>query len=150
MGAMASQITSLTIVYSTIYWGADQRKHQSSATLAFVWGIHRTGEFPAKMASNVITSSFTDHSTLLWKDQESIYTFKFNEIQRTDRQRLFTLLSGKSGMDILGFDRKLIKIAGQHIVHPLLYIINGSLFNGTFPDEWNFPEWLLHFKTTKT
>ena len=41
MGAMASQITSLTIVYSTVYSGADQRKHQSSAPLALVWGIHR-------------------------------------------------------------------------------------------------------------
>ena len=41
MGMMASQITSLTIVYSTVYSGADQSKHQSSASLAFVWGIHR-------------------------------------------------------------------------------------------------------------
>ena len=41
MGAMASQITSLTIVYSTVYSGADQRKHQSSASLAIVQGIHR-------------------------------------------------------------------------------------------------------------
>ena len=41
MGAMASQITSLTIVYSTVYSGADQRKHQSSASLAFVREIHR-------------------------------------------------------------------------------------------------------------
>ena len=41
MSAIASQITSLTIVYSTIYPGADQSKHQSSASLAFVWGIHR-------------------------------------------------------------------------------------------------------------
>ena len=41
MGAMASQITSLTIVYSTVHSGADQRKHQSSASLAFVRGIHR-------------------------------------------------------------------------------------------------------------
>ena len=41
MGAMASQITSLTIVCSTVYSGADQRKHQSSASLAFVLGIHR-------------------------------------------------------------------------------------------------------------
>ena len=40
MGAM-SQITSLTIVYSTVYSGADQRKHQSSASLAYVRGIHR-------------------------------------------------------------------------------------------------------------
>ena len=41
MSAIASQITSLTIVYSTVYPGADQSKHQSSASLAFVWGIHR-------------------------------------------------------------------------------------------------------------
>ena len=41
MSALASQITSLTIVYSTDYPGADQRKHQSSASLAFVRGIHR-------------------------------------------------------------------------------------------------------------
>ena len=34
-------ITSLTIVYSTVYSDADQRQHQSSASLAFVWGIHR-------------------------------------------------------------------------------------------------------------
>ena len=41
MGAIASQITSPTIVYSIVYSSADQRKHQSSASLAFVWGIHR-------------------------------------------------------------------------------------------------------------
>ena len=41
MGAIASQITSLTIVYSTVYSDEDERKHQSSASLAFVWGIHR-------------------------------------------------------------------------------------------------------------
>ena len=41
MGAIASQITSLAIVYSTVYSDADQRKHQSSASLAFVRGIHR-------------------------------------------------------------------------------------------------------------
>ena len=41
MGHMASRITSLTIVYSTVYSDADQRKHQSTASLAFVGGIHR-------------------------------------------------------------------------------------------------------------
>ena len=41
MSAMASQFISLTIVYSSVYSGADQRKHQSSASLAFVRGIHR-------------------------------------------------------------------------------------------------------------
>ena len=41
MGAIASQITSLTIVYSTVYSGADQRKYQRSVSLAFVREIHR-------------------------------------------------------------------------------------------------------------
>ena len=40
MGVIVAQITSLTIVHSTIYSDADQSKHQSSASLAFVLGIH--------------------------------------------------------------------------------------------------------------
>ena len=46
MTTMASQITSLTVVYSIVYTGADQRKHQSSASLAFVRGIHRDRWIP--------------------------------------------------------------------------------------------------------
>ena len=41
MSVMASQITSLTIVYPNVFSGADQIKHQSSTSLAFVRGIHR-------------------------------------------------------------------------------------------------------------
>ena len=41
MSMMASRIISLTIVYSIVYSGADQRKHKSFASLAFVRGIHR-------------------------------------------------------------------------------------------------------------
>ena len=41
MSSIASQITSLVIVHSTVYSGTDQRKHQSSPPLAFVRGIHR-------------------------------------------------------------------------------------------------------------
>ena len=50
MGSIASQITILTIVYSIVYSDADQRKHQSPASLAF--NSPGTGEFPAQMASN--------------------------------------------------------------------------------------------------
>ena len=46
MTKMASQITSLTVVYSTVYSDADQIKHQSSASLAFVWGFHRDRWIP--------------------------------------------------------------------------------------------------------
>ena len=52
MGSIASEITSLASVYSAVYSGADQRKHQSSASLAFVRGIHR-GPQRASNAENV-------------------------------------------------------------------------------------------------
>ena len=61
MTTMASQITSFTVVYSTVYSDADQRKHQSYASLAFVWGIHRTGEFPAQKAS------YAENVSIWWR-----------------------------------------------------------------------------------
>ena len=57
MGTIVSQITSLTIVYSTVYSDADQIKHQSSASLAFVRGIHR-GPVTRK-SFHLMTSSWT-------------------------------------------------------------------------------------------
>ena len=59
MGMMASQITSPTNVYWTVYSGADQRKHQSSASLAFV-----PGEFPAQRASYAENVSIWRHHDL--------------------------------------------------------------------------------------
>ena len=53
MSAMASQITGLKIVYSLVYSGADQSKHQSSASNGLCAGNSSvTGEFPAQRASN--------------------------------------------------------------------------------------------------
>ena len=71
MTTMASQITSLTIVYSTVYSDADQRKHQSSASLAFVWGIHRDRWIPRTKGQlrgkcfNLMTSSCSCDVTLI-------------------------------------------------------------------------------------
>ena len=60
MGAMASQITSLAIVYATVYSDTDQRKHQS-----FVLGNSPvTGEFPAQMASNA------ENISILWRHHD--------------------------------------------------------------------------------
>ena len=50
--AMASQITNLTIVYSTIYSGADQRKKKSRVTGLCGGNSPVIGEFPAQKASN--------------------------------------------------------------------------------------------------
>ena len=75
MSAMASQITSLMIVYSTVYSGTDQRKHQSSASLAFVRGSHwspvnspRTGPVTRKMFpfDDVIVDLSWKHRLAMW------------------------------------------------------------------------------------
>ena len=72
MSAMASQISSLTIVYSTVYSGADQRKHQSSASLAFVRRIHRWPvNSPHKGPVTQKMIPFDDvimYSRVFWKD----------------------------------------------------------------------------------
>ena len=52
MGVMASQITSLTIVYSTVYSGADKKKSKLRVTGLCAGNSPVTGEFPAQMASN--------------------------------------------------------------------------------------------------
>ena len=53
MGEMAPQITSLTIVYWTVYSGTNQRKKSKlRVTGLCVGNSPATGEFPAQMVSN--------------------------------------------------------------------------------------------------
>ena len=76
MGAIASEITSLTIVYSTVYSDADQRKHQSSASLVFVreftgdrWIFRTNGQLRGK-CFHLMTSSCN------WPDNCDAITWK--------------------------------------------------------------------------
>ena len=73
MGAIASQITSLTIVYSAVYSGTDQSKHQSSASPG-------AGEFPAQMASNAENIS-------IWWRHHVMSKFQFIYVGKRDRTR---------------------------------------------------------------
>ena len=81
MGAIASQITSLAIVYSAFYSGADQRKHQSSASLAFVWGNHRDRWIPRTKGQlrgkcfHLMTSSWPCYVPYRWLIYFHRYTF---------------------------------------------------------------------------
>ena len=69
MGEISCQITSLIIVYSIVYSDADQRKHQSFASLAFVrWIQPGTGEFPAQMASNA------ENVSIRWRHHDCTFT----------------------------------------------------------------------------
>ena len=69
MDSIASQITGLTIIYSVVYSGADQRKHQSSASLAFVRGIH-----PNKWP--VTRKKFPFDDVIMWTGVWLILTLK--------------------------------------------------------------------------
>ena len=75
MSTIASQITSLTILYSTVYSGADQRKHQSSASLAFVRGIYRGPvNFPHK---GLVTRKMFPFDDVIMRNQ-------YRKVWRTD------------------------------------------------------------------
>ena len=96
MTMLASQITSLTVVYSIVYSGVNQRKHQSSASLAFVREIHRGPvNFPHKWpvtrkkigkCFHLMTSSCRRVNRPLWvlitkwfKKEPGIYKWLINE-----------------------------------------------------------------------
>ena len=58
MGAAASQITSLTIVYSAVYSGTDKKKTSKLRVTGLCEGDSPgTGEFPAERASNAENDS---------------------------------------------------------------------------------------------
>ena len=74
MGAMASQITSLAIVYPTVYSSAHQRKYQSSALLAFARGVHRLQvNSPHKWTVTRKMFPFDDVNMFVWETNESQY-----------------------------------------------------------------------------
>ena len=78
MGAIASEITSHDIVYSTVYSGADQRKHQSFASLAFERGTHR-GPVTRKMF-HLMTSSWLDLSMFSLRQHRRLSGVRATEI----------------------------------------------------------------------
>ena len=83
MTTMAAQITSLTVVYPTVYSDANQRKHQSSASLAFVWGIHRDRRIPRTKVQlrgkcfHLMTSSWLYSSAFCRIHQITFYQLHF-------------------------------------------------------------------------
>ena len=83
MTTIASQITSLTIVYTAVYSGTDQRKNQSSASLAFVWGIHRDRWIPRTKGQlrgkcfHLMTSSCNSCRASYLLEAKTIFLFGF-------------------------------------------------------------------------
>ena len=96
MTTIASQITSLTVVYSIVYSDADQRKHQSSASLAFVWGIHRDRWIPAQRVS------YAENVSIWWRHHGLCTVFWFIRKSSGDMGTFIQCLSSVEYI-VLGF-----------------------------------------------
>ena len=84
MAVMGSQITSFTIVYSTVYSGTDKKTSKLPVTGLCAWNSPVTGEFPAQMASNAENVTiWLRHHVLLWFQLTSSF------IVTADWRRLF-------------------------------------------------------------
>ena len=123
MGAVASQITSLTIVYSTVYSDADQTNHQRSASLTFVRGIHRWPvNSPHKWPVTRKMFPFDDViMTYFWLNPLSAVSFgkhknTFAIFQHSSKmKRDWDLLSSKTQMPFLKDKNGYISVSCQMI-----------------------------------
>ena len=114
MTTMASQITSLMVVYSTVYSGADQRKYQSSASLAFVRGIHR-GPVNSPHKWPVTRKMFPFDNVIMYSHQLSACHVSETSINRllwrTVRENLGTVWKTHANSQIIEF----VKCSSLHI-----------------------------------
>ena len=74
MSTIASQITSLTVVYSIFYSGADQRNIKAPRHWPFCGEFTGTGEFPAQRASNAKNVS------IWWRHHDVTHTMSFRPV----------------------------------------------------------------------
>ena len=132
MGTIASRITSLRIVYSTVYSDAEQRKYQSSASLAFVWGIHRapmnsshkwpvTGKMIWWRHHVCFNHGVIRNSMALLHHSTSVIRVKLTDKQF--RKRLVNFV-----LTIWCYD--LVLIYNSHAVQNLFFLTNNQLFRG--------------------
>ena len=143
MGAIASQITSLTIVYSIVYSDADQRKHQSSVSLAFVRGIHRwpvnsPHKWPVtrKMLpfDDVIMDIFNviGHSRFLfvWQQSHNLWEKTCDRQQRLQQRVSFIIAEILPLNKGMAFFRAMVFIwSSLAIALPILFTINSQPLN---------------------
>ena len=124
MGAVASQITNLTIVYSTVYWGSDQRKYQSSTSLAFVkeftgdrW-ISRTKSQERGKCCHLMTSSCGYYAWYFVKEVSlSRFILSFLRLSRPDDIYIFNYSRN------IYFEQNRIFFIDIHCVHSLYGVI---------------------------
>ena len=131
MSAIASQITSVSIACSTVGSGADPKKHQNSATQAFVRGIHRSPVNSPKKASNA-------ENVFIWSRHHwfNMICTKMNTtcpLQGHYRWEKFA----KHLLELRSIDRTCL-ISGSYSIMELhlVYFIEGALSHISYGGGW--------------
>ena len=158
MSAMASQITGVSIVYSIVCSGADQRKHQSSASLAFVRGIQRwpvnsphKGPVTRKMFSFYDVVMQTSSCKLATKKTpKSVHFCAFFGIHALITPPPPLLNNGYSVCQCMSTRHGALPADGIDAVCTMMTSSNGNNFRVTGPlcGEFTGLRWILHTKAS--
>ena len=83
-----------------------------------------------------LAKKFTDSQNPTWKNNTSIYQFKFNSIMEEDTLKMLQNLPSSNNIDVLGFDSLLLNLSSDVIYSSLTVLFNMSLNTGQIPDDW--------------
>ena len=133
MGAMASQMTSLTIVYSTVYSGVEHRKHQSSTSLATRWPVNSPHKCP------VTRKMFPFDDVIMVKNQGRQWTHWGRVTHICVGTN--TNIGSDNGLEPTGWQAIIWTNAGILLIGPL-----GTNFNGILSEIHIFSFKKIHLK----
>ena len=85
---------------------------------------------------NKLCSKFSENDELIWRNNSSIYNFKFKSLLEEDVLAFINKLPSETNVDILGYDSCILKLSNEIICSSLTILFNMSLSNGEIPNEW--------------
>ena len=84
---------------------------------------------------NKLCSKFSENDELIWRNNSSIYNFKFKSLLEEDALAFINKLPSETNVDILGYDSCILKLSSEIICSSLTILFNMSLYNGEIPNE---------------
>ena len=85
---------------------------------------------------NKLCSKFSENDELIWRNNSSIYNFKFKSLLEEHALAFINKLPSETNVDILGYDLCILKVSSEIICSSLTILFNMSLYNGEIPNEW--------------
>ena len=85
---------------------------------------------------NKLCSKFSENDELIWRNNSSVYNFKFKSLFEEDVLAFINKLPSETNVDILGYDSCILKLSSEIICSSLTILFNMSLYNGEISNEW--------------